>query len=134
MNKLLGVLAYLAASLIAASAQLSVSVSPPSISGNKAVVRLAMKNGLSEKVESARAAVFLFDQQGKTVGRETRWIVGGGGDKPGLAAGATNTFHFVISADKAFTNTNLTAKISVTRLVLENGKTADPHKDVQIQE
>ena len=40
--------------LNAASAQLSVTVSPPKTVGQKAVVPLAMKNGLSDKVESAR--------------------------------------------------------------------------------
>src|SRR5881296_2046201 len=104
-------------------AQLVVTVSPPKIVGQKAVVPLAMKNNLSVKIESARAAVFLLDEQGKALGQPTtRWVIGGSQDKPGLAAGTTNTFHFVITADKPFATTNLTAKVSFSRVVLEGGK------------
>ena len=118
---------------VAAQAQLSVTVSPPMVVGQKAVVRLAMRNGFSEKVESARAVVFLLDEQGKTVGQPTtRWVIGGSQDKPGLAAGATNAFHFVIASDKPFASTNLTAKVSFSRVVLEGGKVADVTKSVQI--
>jgi hypothetical protein len=37
----------------------------------------------------------------------------------------TNAFHFVVTADKPFTTTNLTAKVSFSRVVLEGGKLAD---------
>ena len=117
-----------------AQAQLSVTVSPAKITGQKAVVPLALKNNLTEKVESARAVVFLLDEQGKAVCQATRWVIGGSQDKPGLAAGATNAFHFVITADKPFTTTNLTAKVSFSRVVLEGGKLADVVKQVQIQD
>ena len=116
-----------------AQAQLAVTVSPPKIVGQKAVVPLAMRNGFSEKVESARAVVFLLDEQGKVAGQATRWIIGGSQDKPGLAAGATNAFHFVIANDKPFTTTNLTAKVTFSRVVLKGGKVADPSTSVQIQ-
>src|SRR6266536_824058 len=109
---------------MAAQAQLAVTVSRPKVVGQKAVVPLAMKNGLSDKIESARAVVFLLDEQGKMVGQSTRWVIGGTKDKPGLAAGATNAFHFVITSEKPFTNTNLAAKISFNRVVLEGGKLA----------
>jgi hypothetical protein len=55
-----------------AQAQLAVTVSPPKVTGSKAIVPLAMKNGLGERVESARAVVFLLDEQGKMVGQGTR--------------------------------------------------------------
>lgn len=116
-----------------ASAQLAVTVSPVKVAGQKAVVPLAMKNGLAEKVASARAVVFLLDEQGKMVGQSTKWIIGGSEDKPGLAAGATNTLFFVITGDKPFGTTNLTAKVSFSRIILEGGKLADANKDVQIQ-
>jgi hypothetical protein len=116
-----------------AQAQLAVTVSAPKVVGQKAVVPLAMKNGLSEKVESARAVVFLLDEQGKMVSQATRWVIGGSQDKPGLASGATNAFHFVIASDKPFTTTNLTAKVTFSRVVLEGGKLADVNRDVQIQ-
>ncbi len=116
----------------ATQAQLAVTVSSPKVVGQKAVVSLAMKNNLSEKIESARAVAFLLDDQGKLVGQATQWVIGGNQNNPGLAAGATNAFHFVITSDKPFTTTNLTAKISFSRVVLEGGKLADVNKDVSV--
>src|SRR5882724_4977164 len=72
------------------NAQLAVTVSPPRIIGQKAIVPLALKNGFTEKIESARAAVFLFDEQGKMAGQATRWVIGGSKEIPGLAPGKTN--------------------------------------------
>jgi len=117
-----------------AQAQLATTVSPPKVTGNKAVVPLAMNNNFGQKIESARAVVFLLDEQGKMVGQATRWVIGGSPDKPGLAAGATNVFNFVITIDKPFPTTNLTTKVSFSRVVLEGGKLADVKKDVQIQQ
>ena len=116
-----------------AQAQLFVKASPPKVTGNKVVVPLTMQNNLSEKIESARAVVFLLDAEGKMVGQSTKWIIGGAESKSGLAAGATNSFHFVITSDKPFTTTNLAAKLSFSRVVLEGGKLADTVKNVQIQ-
>ena len=115
-----------------AQAQLAVTVSPVKVTGQKAIVPLALKNNLGEKVESARAAVFLLDEQGKILGQATKWVIGGTKDKPGLAAGATNAFHFVIAADKPFTTTNLTAKVTFNRVVLVGGKLADANKNVTV--
>jgi hypothetical protein len=115
-----------------AHAQLAVTVSPVKVSGQKAIVPLAMKNNFTEKIESVRAAVFLLDEKGKMVGQSTKWVIGGTKDKPGLAAGATNAFHFVIAMDKPFTTTNLTASVTFNRVVLEGGKLADVNKDVQV--
>lgn len=134
MTRLYTILVWLVAA-VSAHAQLAVTVTPPKVAGQKAVVPLAMRNGLSEKIESARAVVFLFDEQGKAVGQPTtRWIVGGSADKPGLAAGATNAFHFVIASDKPFATTNLTAKVTFSSVVLEGGKLADVTKDVSVTE
>ncbi len=122
-------------SLSTASAQLAVTVFPPKVAGQKAVVSLTLRNGLSDNIESARAVVFLLDEQGKAVGQPTtRWIIGGSADKPGLAAGATNAFHFVIASDKSFATTNLTAKVSFSRVVMEGGKLADVVRDVSVTE
>lgn len=118
---------------LTAPAQLVVTLSPVKVTGQKAIVPLAMKNNFAEKVESARAVVFLLDEQGKMVGQSTKWVIGGSEDKPGLKAGATNAFHFVITADKPLTTTNLTAKVSFSRIVLEGGKTADVTKDVVLK-
>jgi len=117
---------------MATHAQLAVTVSPPKIVWQKAVVPLAMKNNFGEKIESARAAVFLLDERGKMIGQATKWVIGGSQDKPGLAAGATNAFHFVIATEKPFTTTNLTAKVPFSRVVLEGGRLGDVAKDVVV--
>jgi hypothetical protein len=114
-----------------AQAQLAVTVSPPKLAGSKAVVKLDMKNGFTEKVESARAVCFLADQQGKVVGHATQWVIGGTKDRPALEPGATNAFNFVIATDRA-TTTNLTAKVQFSRVVLEGGKLADATKQVTV--
>ena len=116
----------------AGQAQLAVTVSPPKVTGSKAIVPLTMKNNFTEKVESARAVVFLLDEQGKMIGQATRWVIGGSNERPGLVAGATNVFHFVITSVKPFTTTNLTAKVSFNRVVLAGVKLADVNKDIQI--
>jgi hypothetical protein len=119
-----------------AQAQLAVSVSPPKVVGQKAVVSLALQNSFAENVTSARAVCFLLDEHGKMVGQATRWVIGGEASQPGLAAGATNAFHFVIASPvpSGFTTTNLTSKVSFSRVVLEGGKLANPSKTVRIQD
>jgi hypothetical protein len=114
-------------------AQLLVTVSPAKIAGQKAVVPVQMKNEFSQKVESARASVFLLDEQGKMVAQSTKWVIGGTQDRPALASGATNSFFFVITSDKPFATTNLTTKVNFSRVVLEGGKLADATKDVEIR-
>jgi len=115
-----------------ASPQLIVTVSPVKATGQRAIVPLAVKNNFTEKIESARAVCFILDDQGKMLGQATRWIIGGTGDKAGLAPGATNAFNFVVPAAKPFTNTNLTAKVTFSRVVVEGGKLADPVRDVTV--
>lgn len=115
-----------------ATAQLSVTVSAPKVVGRKAVVPLVLENGFSEKVESARAVVFLLDEEGKCVAQATKWVIGGSEDKSGLAAKATNTFYFVIANERSFGITNLTATVTFSRLVLAGGKLADPDRDVNV--
>ena len=116
-----------------AIAQLIVTVSLPKMVGQKTVISMAIRNGLPEKIESARAVTFLMDEQGKMVGQNTQWIIGGTKERPSLADGATNVFNFVITADKPIPTTNLTARVTFTRLILEGGKSIDPVKNTQIQ-
>jgi hypothetical protein len=54
---------------LTAQAQLAVTVTRVKVTGQKAIVPLAMKNNFDQKVESARAAVFLLDEQGKMAGQ-----------------------------------------------------------------
>lgn len=121
-----------------AQAQLAVTVSPVKVTGQKAIVPLAMKNTFTEKVESARATVFLVDDQGKVIGQATRWVIGGTKDRPALEPGKETTFHLVVErrASKAGGQAvpQLKAKVAFTRLVLQGGKSVDPNKSVQIQQ
>lgn len=117
---------------LAAEAQLTVTVSQPKITGQKAVVTLVMTNNLAERVESARAVCFLFDDQGKMVGQSTKWVVGGTKDRPILESKKDTTFNFVITSNQPFTTTNLMAKVTFSRVILENGQVADVGKTVSI--
>jgi hypothetical protein len=92
-----------------------VTVSPVKTTGQKAIVPRAMKNGLSERIESAHAVCFLFDDQGKMVGQATKWVIGGADNKGGLAPGATSTFNSVVAVPRPLPSTNLTPSVSFNR-------------------
>ena len=112
----------------AAPAALVVKVALPKTTGSRTVIELELKNTFTNNIESVRAVVFLLDDQGKMVGQAAHWIIGGTKDKPGLAPAGKTTYNFVVPTDKPFTKT----KVMVNRLILENGKPADPIKNVQI--
>src|SRR4051794_39688016 len=86
-----------------AEAKLVVKVHEVKTAGTKTIVPITMKNTFKEKVESARAQVFLMDEKGKVVGQAVKWVIGGTKDKPALAPDAETTFNFVIQTDKTFT-------------------------------
>jgi len=112
-----------------ANANLVVKVAEPKTTGSKSVVKLELKNTFSQKIESARAVLFLLDDQGKVIGQSTKWVLGGGKkDSPTLAPNSSTTFNFVVSAEKPFSKT----KLMFTRIILEGGKLADPIKDVEL--
>ena len=115
-----------------ASCQLAVNVLPPKLGADKIIVAMTIKNGFAEKIESARAVCFLLDGQGKVVGHSTQWVIGAGREKSPLAPGATTAFNFVVAADKPLTTTNLTARVSFSRVVLEGGKLADAARQVTV--
>lgn len=109
-------------------AALIVSVDEPKQVGRKVVIKLTMKNTFTEKIESARAQVFLLDEKGSVTGQAARWVIGGTKDRPALAPGAETTFNFVIVADKPFA----TNRVSFTRVILEHGKQANVPLDVSV--
>ena len=113
-----------------ATAQLAVTVTPPKVVGQKAVVQLKMKNNLGDAVKSARAVCFLLDEQGKMVGQSTKWVIGQ--NHTGLEPRAEATFNFVVTSPQPFTTTNLTAKVSFSRVVLDGDKLADMRQDVAV--
>jgi hypothetical protein len=115
---------------LAAKSQLAVTVTPPKITGQKAVVQLKLKNDFADKVKSARAVCFLLDEQGQMVGQSTKWVVGQ--NKTSLEPKGEATFNFVITSLQPFTTTNLTAKVSFSRVVLDGDKLADVPKEVSV--
>jgi len=112
-----------------AQAALTLKVEEPKTHGQKTILKMDLRNTFTNRIESARVVVFLLDDNGKVVGQETRWIIGGTKDRPPLGPEAKTTFNFVVQASKPFTKT----KVTITRLVLEGGKLADVNKDVEIQ-
>ena len=126
------ILLWLFLGVLTAQAQLAVTVSPPKVTGQKVVVPLAMTNNLAEPVASARAVCFLLDEQGKMVGQSTKWVIGGSKDRPALPAKSGTTYNFVITSSQPFVTTNLTAKVSFSRVVIDGGKLADANKAVTI--
>jgi hypothetical protein len=118
---------------LAIQAQLEVTVSPVKLTGQKAVVMLAMTNNLAAPVESARAVCFLLDGQGRMIGQSSKWVIGGTKDRPALQPKAGTTFNFVITSPRPFATTNLTSKESFSRVVLTGQKLANPQTDVKIQ-
>jgi len=113
-------------------AQLAVTVSPVKTTGQKAIVLLAMTNNLAVSVESARAVCFLSDDQGKMVGQSTKWVIGGTKDRQALQPKSGTKFNFVITSPEPWTTTNLAAKVSFSRIVLDGGKQADIKHDVLV--
>jgi hypothetical protein len=124
---------FLALATLTTSAQLAVTVSPPKVVGQKAIVTLEMKNDFSENIKSARASCFLLNEQGEMVGQSAKWVINANLNKAGLAAGGTNEFNFVITASQPFATTNLTAKINFSRVILTSGQVVDMGKNVQIK-
>jgi hypothetical protein len=123
---------FLALATLTTSAQLAVTVSPPKVVGQKAIVTLEMKNDFSENIKSARASCFLLDEQGTMIAQSAKWVINANQNKTGLIAGETNEFNFVITSSQPFTTTNLTAKINFSRVVLQSGKIADVNKTVTV--
>jgi len=127
---LAGALLFLGSSLV--RAQLNVGIHSPKIAANKAVVRLSVTNSFSESVTAARCTCFLLDPEGKIAGQSTKWVLGSAASIQELKPGAQRAFNFVLSGDKPFANTNLTAKISFSRVVLKGGKAADVRNAVRL--
>jgi hypothetical protein len=111
-----------------ARAALTVKLGEPKQVGKKAIIKMTMKNTFTEKIESARAQIFLLDDQGKVVGQAVRWVIGGTKDKPALAPDTETTLNFVVSSDKPFA----TNKVTFTRLILDGGKIVDVNQNVEM--
>lgn len=115
-----------------AQAQLVVTVSSVKTTGQKTIVQLMMTNNLAAPVESARAVCFLLDVQGKIIGQSSKWVIGGSKDGSALRPKTGTIYSFVITGQQPLVTTNLTSKVSFSRVVLEGGKQADIKHDVLV--
>jgi hypothetical protein len=120
--------------LNSAVASLSVSVAEPEGIDVKAIVKLIVTNAFNAKVESARAVAFLMDEKGKVVGQSAQWVIGGSKDRPALEPKKVTSFFFVIPVDanSTSTGTNLTAKVTFLKVILEGGKSVDVSQNVTV--
>jgi hypothetical protein len=109
---------------------LAVTVLPVKVAGQRALVKLVMTNHFTNAVESARAVCFLLDEHGKMIGHASKWVVGE--NKHELEPKGETTFNFVITSSQPFTTTNLTAKVSFSRVVLGDDRLADITKEVMV--
>jgi len=112
---------------------LAVNVAATKLLKDKAVVEITMKNNLTETIKSARAACFLLDGQGQLIGQSSKWVIGGTKDLLPLQPNSETTFNFIISSPQPFSSTNVTAKVSFSRVILEDGKPVDVTKEVSVQ-
>jgi len=72
------------------------------------------------------------DEQGKMVGQSTKWVIGGTKDRPALQAKSGTTFNFVVTNPRQFTTTNLVAKVSFSRVVMDGHRLANVAEDVRV--
>jgi len=122
MNKILTISVLLIC--VTVHGQLTVMVSPPKVTGQKAVVELTMTNDLTNEVKSARAICLLLDEQGKMVGQSTKWVIGQ--NKTHIDPKGESKFDFVITTPQPLASSNLTAKVIFSRVILDGGKFANP--------
>jgi len=130
MKRMIYVALSMLVGVLAAEARLSVKLDEPKRTGEKSLIKATLKNTFAEKVESARATLFLLDENGKPVQQMTRWVIGGAKEQPRLASGASTTYNFVVTTEKPFATT----KLVFSRIVLEGGSLANPVKDLQMEE
>ena len=122
--------------LLAASGQadLLVTSEPVEVLGQKAIVKMDMRNTFKRKVESARAAVFVMDPHGKVVGHAVQWVITGRKGLPALPPGGTNNFNFVIPLTEPVGTANLSTKVQFVRVVLDHGRLANIPTEVTVEE
>jgi hypothetical protein len=109
--------------------KLTIKLNQPQQAAGKTLVKLTLRNTFTNKVESARATLFLLNDDEKVVGQSSQWVVGGTKDKPALAPGASATYNFVVPTDKPFTK----AKLIFNRIILEGGRQVDPANNFEIE-
>lgn len=127
-NYLLVSLVFISMGIASSKADIVIKVGKPITSGSTTRIELEMENTFDEVIESARATVFLIDQQGKITGKAARWVIGGTKEKPNLAPGKKTTFQFVLLNGGPF----ITSRITFSRIVFEGGRVVDMSKSLDM--
>ncbi len=128
MKRALILITFLA-TLSSSHGKLLVKQDEPKQAVKKVLVKLSLKNTFTNRIESARATIFLLNDQEKVVGQASQWVIDGTKGKAALAPDASTTYNFVVPSDKPFTKT----KLIFNRIVLGGGKQVDPTKSVEIE-
>jgi hypothetical protein len=113
-----------------ARASLSVKVDDPKPAEGKALVKITMVNTFSNKVESARATLFLLDEKGKAVAQKAEWVIGGTKERRPLEPNGTAIYYFNVPTNKPFKK----ARVIFTRIILENGQVVQAGKGFELKE
>ena len=128
-------------------ADVEVSLGEVESTPGKSLIKLTAKNTFDQDVRDARVWVFLMDGEGNVVGNKAAWIVGGGTGasdeklsktRSPLAPDEEREFLIVVSHDGPASKgrgkvdaTTLSPKITFTRIILADGTSIDPRKDVK---
>ena len=108
-------------------ANLEVSVASLEGSSNKTLVELDTKNTFDQGIKDARAWVFLMDADGKVVGNQAQWIIGGdSSQKEPLKSEDSQTFKVAITT----TSKPTAAKVTFSKIILADGTKVNPHKSL----
>ena len=97
------------------NAALTIDVAEPKVTGQKAVIEVDLKNTYTQKIESAKATMFLMDAAGKVLSQKSGWMIGGSTNRPPLAPDHQSKYYFVLPAGETFSK----AKLMLNRVVLE---------------
>lgn len=112
---------------------------------SKSVVKIKARNNFDQNVKAARAWVFLMDDQGKVVGQNAQWIIGGDssdgpqeseGRKTGAPLEPEKEAEYSIAVNHSSQGANppTQTKITFSRIILADGTLVNPHKSVEALE
>jgi len=136
--KLLAIMVFLTPFFAYATLEVGVTTET---TGNKALVKISVKNNFTQSLKAARAWVILLDDKGKIVGQKAQWLNNPKKDKKkkagnkkrksnkthvNLEAGDTLEASVVVNIIRPVADTKLT----FSRIILGDGTLADVRKSL----